>query len=166
MTHRTLVLGIFDNAPAADYAANAMRKSGRTDGDAIGVLAVDPNGKLDETKVGARSSGKGAGVGAALVLLGPAAVGVGVLGGTAAGALHHKGLQLDGSDRARITSELSGGKAAVGVLAKGEDVEMVSGMLNDLGGTSEAHAVDEQALAEAATDETTTDETTTDETAG
>ena len=154
MTHRTLVLSIFDNESAADYAADAMRQSGRTDGDAIGVLAVDSNGKLDEDKVGARSTGKGAGVGAALVLLGPAAVGVGVLGGTAAGALHHKGLQLDGSDRARITSELAGGKAAVGVLAKGEDVPMVSGMLDELGGTSEAHAVDEQALAEAATDDT------------
>jgi hypothetical protein len=36
--------------------------------DAIGVLAVDATGKLKEEKVGARSTGKGAGIGAALVL--------------------------------------------------------------------------------------------------
>ena len=156
MTNRTLVLGIFDNELAADDAAAALRSSGESGGDAIGVLALDANGKLNEDKVGARSTGKGAGVGAALFLLGPAALGVGVVGGAAAGALHHKGLKLDGSDRARITSELSNGKAAVGVLAKGEDVRMVSARLTDLGGTPESHEVSEDELATSASEQPTT----------
>jgi hypothetical protein len=149
MTQKTLVLGFFDNEPAADAAAAALRSSGATDRDAIGVLALDANGVLKEEKVGARSIGKGAGVGAALFLLGPGAVGVGLIGGAAVGALHHKGLQLDGSDRARITSELQSGRAAVGVLARGIDVAPVSARLTDLGGRPESHDVsDEQALTE------------------
>ena len=68
-------------------------------------------------KVGARSWGVGAGVGARLVLLGPAALGVGLVGGTLAGGLHHKGLKLSDEDKARISADLSAGKAAVGVLA-------------------------------------------------
>jgi hypothetical protein len=55
--------------------------SGLTSTDAIGVLAVDATGKLKEEKADARSTGKGAGIGAALFLLGPAAIRIGVLGG-------------------------------------------------------------------------------------
>src|SRR6478672_7916608 len=88
MSDKLLVLSIFENEAAADSAAAALRQSGLTHGDAIGVLAVDATGKLKEEKVGARSTGKGAGIGTALFLLGPAAVGVGVVGGAAAGALH------------------------------------------------------------------------------
>ena len=69
--------------------------SGLTSTDAIGVLAVDATGKLKEEKAGARSTGKGAGIGAALFLLGPAGIGIGVLGGAAGGALHHKGAGTD-----------------------------------------------------------------------
>lgn len=147
MTKKTLVLGIFDNEQAADEAAEALKLSGAADGDAIGVLALDANGALKEEKVGARSTLKGAGVGAALFLLGPGAVGVGLIAGGATGALHHKGLQLDGSDRARISSELTNGKAAVGVLARGVDVQPITSRLADLGGVPESHEVsDEDAL--------------------
>jgi len=55
--------------------------SGLTSSDAIGVLAADATRKLKEEKAGARSTGKDAGIGAALFLLGPAAIGLGVLGG-------------------------------------------------------------------------------------
>ena len=91
MSDRTLVLAIFDNEATADNAAAALKDSGLTSTDAIGVLAVDATGKLKEEKVGARSTGKGAGIGAALFLLGPAAIGVGVLGGAAAGACTTRG---------------------------------------------------------------------------
>jgi uncharacterized membrane protein len=124
-----------------------LKASGAADYDAIGVLALDADGQLNEEKVGARSTGKGIGVGTALFLLGPVGVGVGVLGGAAVGALHHKGLQLDDSDRARITSELRSGKAAVGVLTREIDVPSVSARLTDFGGTLETHDVsDEDAL--------------------
>jgi uncharacterized membrane protein len=156
VTDRTLVLAIFDNEMAADAAADALRSSGATDTDAIGVLAIDANGKLNEDKVGARSTGKGAGIGAALCLLGPVGVGVGVVGGAAAGALHHKGLKLDGADRARIRSELSNGKAAVGVLARGVDVRSVSERLTRLGGTPESHQVSEDELRASGAEESTT----------
>ena len=85
MADRTLVLAIFGNEAAADNAAAALKDSGLTSTDAIGVLAVDATGKLKQEKVGARNTGKGAGIGAALFLLGPVGIGVGVLGGTAAG---------------------------------------------------------------------------------
>gem|GEM_PF-4244667 len=48
--------------------------SGLTSTGAIGVLAVDATGKLKGEKAGARSAGKGAGIGAALFLLGPAGI--------------------------------------------------------------------------------------------
>src|SRR6266581_1499235 len=60
MADRTLVLAIFGNEAAADNAAAALKDTGLTSTDAIGVLAVDATGKLKEEKVGARSSGKGA----------------------------------------------------------------------------------------------------------
>jgi Protein of unknown function (DUF1269) len=147
MTSKTLVLAIFESESGAETAAEALRSSGTADRDAIGVLVLDANGGLKMDKVGARSIGKGAGVGAALALLGPIGVGVGVVGGAAVGALHHKGLQLTGSDRARISAELTHGKAAVGVLSRGVDVRPVSAALTDLGGTLETHDVsDEDAL--------------------
>ena len=65
MADRTLVLAIFGNEAAADNAAAALKDSGLTSTDAIGVMAVNATGKLKEEKVGARSTGKGAGVGAA-----------------------------------------------------------------------------------------------------
>ena len=147
MTSKTLVLAIFEDESAADEAAAALRTSGAADRDAIGVLCLDANGGLKEEKVGARSMGKGAGVGAALFLLGPVGIVGGVVGGAAVGALHHKGLQLNGSDRARISAELTSGKAAVGVLARGIDVRPISATLTDLGGRLETHEVsDEEAL--------------------
>ena len=72
LADRTLALAIFDNEAAADNAAAAPKDSGLTSTDAMGVLPVDATGKLKEEKAGARSTGKGAHVGAALFLLGPA----------------------------------------------------------------------------------------------
>jgi uncharacterized membrane protein len=146
MADRTLVLAIFEDEAAADNAARDLKDSGLTSTDAIGVLAVDATGKLKEEKVGARSTGKGAGVGAALFLLGPVGVGVGVIGGTAAGALHHKGLGLTDSDRERIGRELTNGKAAVGVLTPFNESSMISAKLGELGGASEEHMVSDEAL--------------------
>lgn len=146
MADRTLVLAIFEDEAAADNAAAALKDSGLTSTDAMGVLAVDATGKLKEEKVGARSSGKDAGVGAALFLLGPAALGVGVLGGAAAGALHHKGLGLTDADRERIGKELTNGKAAVGVLTPFNESSMITAKLGELGGASEEHTVSDEVL--------------------
>ena len=121
MADKQLVLSFFADEPAADAAAMELKDSGIASGDAIGLLVLDAAGNLKVDKVGARSWGAGAGVGACLVLLGPAVLGVGLIGGTAAGGLHHKGLKLSDEDKTRISADLGAGKAAVGVLAKIED---------------------------------------------
>ena len=113
----------------------------------MGILVLDATGNVKVDKVGARSWGAGAGIGACLVLLGPAALGVGVLGGTAAGGLHHKGLKLSDDDKARIAADLGAGKAAVGVLAKIDDAPAIQDELTQLGGATSSHdVVDEAAV--------------------
>jgi len=151
MSDRHLVLAVFPDEPAADNAAAALKDSGIADGDAIGILALDGKGKLKQDKVGARSTGKGAAIGGVLFLAGPAILGVGVIGGTAAGALHHKNLGLSDSDKARLTVELNAGRAAVGVLAHSETAPAISERLTQLGGTPEAHELTDEALETAAT---------------
>ena len=78
MADRQLVLAFFPDEPAADNAAAALKDSGIAHGDAIGILALDSNGKLKQDKVGARSTGKGAAIGGVLFLSsGTALLGVG-----------------------------------------------------------------------------------------
>ncbi len=50
-------------------------------------------------------------------MIAPPTLLAGIIGGGVLGALHHKGLGLSAEDRDRIAAELTGGKAAVGVLA-------------------------------------------------
>ena len=150
MSDRQLVLSFFPEERAADDAAVALKESGIAHGDAIGILALDSAGKLKQDKVGARSTGKGAAIGGALFLLGPAVLGVGVIGGTAVGAMHHKNLGLSDADKARLTVDLNEGKAAVGVLAHFDSAPAISDQLTQLGGASEAHELSDEAV-EAAT---------------
>ena len=150
MSDRQLVLSFFSDELAADNAAVALKDSGIAHGDAIGILVLDSDGKLKQDKVGARSTGKGAAIGGALFLLGPALLGVGVIGGTAVGALHHKNLGLSDADKARLSVDLNAGKAAVGVLAHYDTVPAISDRLTQLGGASEAHELSDEALEAAA----------------
>lgn len=150
MSDKTIVLAIFESEAAADSAAASLKESGLAHHDAIGILVLDDAGKIKVDKVGARSSGKGAGIGALLWLLGPVGIGAGLVGGGLLGALHHKGLGLDESDRDRITKELEGGHAAVGVLAPADTGAVVSAHLAQLGGVPESHDASDEALAHAA----------------
>jgi hypothetical protein len=151
MAEKQLVLSFFADEPAADAAALALKDSGVAGGDAIGLLVLDDAGELRVEKVGARSWAAGAGIGACLLVLGPAALGVGIIGGTAAGALHHKGLKMTDADKARISGDLGAGKAAVGVLAKIDESPAVQAKLTELGGATSSHdVVDEAALQAAA----------------
>jgi hypothetical protein len=152
MADRQLVIAVFPDELAADNAAAALKESGIADGDAIEILALDSHGKLKQDKVGARSTGKGAAIGGVLFLLGPAVVGVGVIGGTAAGALHHKNLGLSDADKARLTVELTAGKAAVGVMAHTDTAPAISDRLVQLGGTPETHVLTDDALDAATAD--------------
>jgi hypothetical protein len=149
MANKTVVLAIFTDEATADAAAETVKDSGLAHDDAIGVLVLDDKGEVKTEKVGKRSAGKGAGIGVALALLTPVGLGVGLLGGGALGALHHKGLGLDKADRERIGTELGHGKAAVGVLAPASEATAVQAKLTQLGGAAESHTVSDDDLEEA-----------------
>ncbi len=151
MANHTVVLAIFNDEASADAAATSLKESGVTKGDAVGVLVLDDNGKLKADKVGKRSWGKGAGIGAVVALVTPVGLAAGVIGGGLLGALHHKNLGLNEADRDRLSSELEGGKAAVGVLAPVSEAKLVADRLTELGGTSETHDVSDEAVEEAQT---------------
>jgi hypothetical protein len=150
-----VVLGIFPDEAAADSAVESLKAWDKIDDDiklnAIGVLVLDDKGKVKTQKVGSRSVPKGVGIGIILAVLAPpVSLLGGILGGAAVGALHHKGLGLPREERDALAGELSAGKAAVGVLAKDEEVEAIGAKLVELGGTVKAHAVSDEARAEAA----------------
>jgi len=149
MSNDTVVLAIFQNEAAADVAAADLKESGAAQGDAIGVLALNERGQLKTDKVGKRSAGKGAGIGAIAALVTPVGLVGGLVGGGLLGALHHKNLGLDKADRARLGSELEGGKAAVGVLVALSEAGFMVDKLASMGGTPETHQVSAEAVEEA-----------------
>src|SRR5215467_9977549 len=134
MSNKTVVLAIFKDEAHADAAAASLKESGVAKGDAIGVLVLNEKGELKAEKVGKRSWGKGAGIGALVALVTPVTLAGVLVAGGLAGALHHNGLGLDEEDRERISSELQGGKAAVGVLAPVSEATVVADQLAHLGG--------------------------------
>lgn len=154
MSQKHVLLAIYEDEAAADAAVAVLKSRDGVPDDAIGVLVLDDAGAVKIDKVGTRSAGKGAGIGLLLGLLGPVGLGVGVIGGTVGGSLlgmlHHKGLGLSEADRDRISGELQGGKAAVGVLAHAGEEDRVGALLSSLGGELEVHAVTDEALEQAA----------------
>jgi hypothetical protein len=151
MADQQVVLGIFADEAAADAAVESLKGWDKATEEiklgAIGVLVTDENGKLKVHKMGARNGKKGAGIGLVLAIVAPPTLLAGLVGGGLLGHFVHKGLGLTAEDKARIGAELSGGKAAVGVLAKDEEAGMIVGKLSELGGEVEAHEVSDEALA-------------------
>lgn len=157
MSDKSVVLSIFADEPAADTAVAALKAWDKTDDrvklGAVGVLVLDDNGNVKTHKMGSRSILKGGGIGLVLALLiPPAGVAAGVVGGGLVGALHRKGLGLNEKDKDRISAKLFDGKAAVGVLAKPNQAELIAAKLVELGGEPEVHAVPDAALKQAATE--------------
>ena len=146
MADKQLVLAVFPDELAADSAAAALKDSGIADGDAIGILALDADGKLKQDKVGAHSTGKGAAIGGVIGVFTAAFLGPAVLGGMAVGALHHKNLGLSEGDKARLTVELQAGKAAVGVMSDADTASAIADRLTQLGGAPERHEVTDETL--------------------
>jgi hypothetical protein len=149
MSNKTVVLGIFEDEGSADAAAAVLKDSGVAKGDAMGVLVLDENGELKADKVGKRSWGKGAGIGAVVALATPVGLAAGLIGGGLLGSLHRKNLGLGEADRDRLGMELAGGKAAVGVLTPVAEVSFMTSKLTELGGSAETHPVSDDALKEA-----------------
>jgi uncharacterized membrane protein len=150
MADKTLIISTFENEELADRTVALLKDYGLADHDAIGVLALDEHGALKIDKIGARSTGKGVGVGAVLWILGPVGMTAGLVGGALVGALHHKGLGLDEADRDRIAKELEGGRAAIGVLTESDKVAPIVAQLDSAGGTTETHGASDEALDHAA----------------
>jgi hypothetical protein len=146
MADRQLVLAVFPDELAADSAAAALKDSGIADGDAIGILALDGNGKLKADKVGAHSTGKGAAIGGVIGVFTAAFLGPAVVGGMVVGALHHKNLGLSDAEKSRLTVELQAGKAAVGVMAHSDTAPAISDRLTQLGGAPERYELSDEAL--------------------
>ena len=151
MSHKQVVLSIFDNEMAADADAESLKAWDRLSHEvklnAIGVLVLDEQGNVKTHKIGSRSIGKGAGIGLVLAVVAPP-VGLGaVAAGGILGALHHKGLGLSEDDRDRMTTELASGKAAVGVLARSdEEAHVIAGKLQEQGGKTEVRHVSDEWL--------------------
>ena len=150
MADQQVILGIFEDEAAADAAVEVLKT---WDGDnidikldSIGVLVVDDKGQIKEHKLGRRSGGKGAGIGLVLAVVAPPTLLAGVIGGGVLGHFHHQGLGLSQEDRDRITAELAGGRAAVGILAPIVDAVPISAKLKSLGATPEVHDVSDEAL--------------------
>ncbi len=151
MSNHTVVLAIFNDETSADEAAALLKDSRLAKGDAIGVLVLNDKGELNADKVGKRTWGKGAGIGAVVALVFPVGLAAGLIGGGLLGALHHKNLGLSEADRERLHRDLEGGRAAVGVLAPVGEAAVVADFLRDQGGTPETHAVSDEAVDEAQT---------------
>ncbi len=149
MSNDTIVLAIFSDEASADVAADDLNESGAAKGDAIAVLALNDKGELKADKMGKRSTGKGVGIGAVAALVTPVGLAAGLIGGGLIGALHHKNLGLSKADRARLGSELEGGKAAIGVLVPLDEATFMADKLAAMGGAPETHEVSAQAVEEA-----------------
>jgi outer membrane lipoprotein SlyB len=154
MAKKQLVLAFFGNEAAADEAVKAIKGWDKASKEvklgAIGVLVKDEKGKIKTHKLGKRKTGGGAVLGVlAAVLTG----GISLLGGAVAGgilgAFFHKGLGMSKDDLARINTELDGGKAAVGILAKPDEAAGVTAKLAELGGKPETHEVSDEAVEQA-----------------
>jgi len=138
MAEKQLVLSFFADEAAADATATALKDSGITSGDSMGILVLDATGNLKVGRVGPRCWGTGPGIGACLAVLG------------AAEALHLTGLKLSDEDKARISADLGAGKAAVGVLARIEEAPAIEERLTALGGATSGHDVVDEAALQAA----------------
>ena len=105
----------------------------------MGILVLDKSGHVKTEKIGAHSSGKGAGIGMVLAMATPIGLAAGVIGGGLLGRLHHKGLGLSNEDREQLGAQLLDGKAAVGVLTDPTGAEAFVARMTDLGGASQVH---------------------------
>lgn len=154
MSDKHLIIAVFADEVSAAAAADAVKESGLSSGDAMGVLALNADGKLKTDKVGGRSWGAGALIGTGALLLGPGAVvaapllggGLSIAGGTALGGLHHKSLKMSDEDQVRLSADLAGGKAAVVVKAGPAESAAIVEKLTGLGGVPETFEVSEQTL--------------------
>jgi uncharacterized membrane protein len=168
-----LVIAIFDNESAAQTAAENLKAWDKANDDvkagAVGVLIADGKGGIKQILVGPHATGKGATIGAILGLIAAIPTGGlsllgGVLGGGVGGgivgAFFHKHLGLAEEERNRLAKEIADGRAAVGVLAGGDEANAFSAKLAELGGKPESYEVTQEGVETAAAAQAETADTT------
>jgi len=153
MADKQLVLAIFKDEAAAESAVGMLRDGiddyTEIDLGPIGILTLDEKGKIKERRMGQRSGGKGAAIGLAVAAVTPVGLAA-IVGGAAIGHFRQQAPGFSAEEQARITGELSGGKAALGVIVAPDKATLMQEILTDLGGKAEAHTVSDETLAAAA----------------
>jgi hypothetical protein len=153
MADKKLVLAIFKDEEAAEAAVGMLRGGiddyTEIDFGAMGILVLDDKGKIKEHRMGQRSGGKGAAIGLAIAAVTPVGLAA-IVGGAALGHFRQQAPGFSADEQARLAAELSGGKAALGVIVAAEKAGLMQEVLTDLGGKAEAHEVSEEALEAAA----------------
>lgn len=154
--NQQLVLAFFENRAAADSAVKQLQEWDKAIAgikfDSIGVLYKDDKGKVKAQMEGGRRTGLGVLLGAlAAVLTGGVSLIAGVVLGGVVGHFVQKNMGLSKDDLARLSSELDGGKAAVGVLVPEQEAAAVTSWVTSLGGKFETITVSEETVQEAAT---------------
>ncbi len=147
---KQLVLGFFASEEAAKKAAQELEGFDRSVAgikfDNVGILTKDKKGKVKAEMQGPRHTGAGLLLGAlAGVLTGGISILAGAVIGGVLGHFVHKSLGLSKQDLTRISGELDGGRAAVGILVPESEAKAVTSWMEGVGGKPEAHTVAEDA---------------------
>jgi hypothetical protein len=153
----TLVLAAFPDLAAAQDALERVKNWDEMDAgvkaEAVGIIAKDADGKINEKLLGGRAGGKGAKIGVVLGLIAAIPTGglsllggliAGGAGGGALGHFVHRNYNLTEADIARIHTDLDAGKAFVGVYVPAEQAGAFEMQLTRFGGVTETHDVSEE----------------------
>jgi uncharacterized membrane protein len=161
-TDNVLVLAMFDTETAADEAVAALKAWDKANDQVklggIGVLVKDEFGEIKQHKVGPAQGRKGAGIGVVLGVVAAIPTGglsllSGIVGGAiaggAVGSAFRKGFHdVSKADAEQISKELDAGHAAVGVLVRPDQTDVVMAKLTQFGGKAEKHEVSDEELRE------------------
>ncbi|NJK31989.1 MAG: DUF1269 domain-containing protein [Deltaproteobacteria bacterium] len=149
---------MFASEDAAVDAAKALKSWDKANEDvklgAIGVLQMTEKGKLKVKKMGPRSTGKGALIGAVagglVAVFAPATLIGGALAGAATGgvigAFTKKGLGLSDEQKDKIKANLDAGKGLLIVLVDDFEVAPTKDELTRLGGETDSAKADADAI--------------------
>jgi len=157
-----LVVAYFDSKEQAEQAADSLKTWDKASEDiklgAMAVVSKNEKGKVENTDLGPRNTGKGAAIGviagaaAGLLSGGLTVVGGAVLGGIlggGVGALNKQGIGLSQEDLDRMQTELDAGHAALLAMADEAEVADTTAELTRLGGRAQANPVAPEAVAQA-----------------
>jgi uncharacterized membrane protein len=157
-----LVVAYFDSKEQAEQAAESLKNWDKANDDiklgAMAVVSKNDKGKIENTDLGPRNTGKGATIGviagaaAGLLSGGLTVVGGAIAGGilgAGVGALNKQGIGLSQEDIDRMSGELDGGHAALLTMADEAEVADTTAELTRLGGRAQANPVSPEAVAQA-----------------